>query len=318
MFIVIIPFVFWGMGDVFNSGNTNSLAKINNSQVSTQDLMEYINSLNVNQDIIKDRIDENILEEILSGLISDKLLDLEIASRKIILSDKMLAQRLKRNKNFLDESNKFSRLKYEKFLISNNYSASIFEQDFKKKEMQSDLFKYLGSGIKVPFFLINNIYKNQEKDIDIEFINLEKIYKSKEQFNESDIADYIKNNKKSLEKDYVNFIYAKITPNQLIGLDEYNDEYFNKIDEIENKISNNLKFNEIVRDYNLTTISKKDFLTSSSEDKIENRIYNLRDGDKIRIIDEGDYFLLYKIVNFYQRLKNCSLEKINLSSIKKY
>ncbi len=304
MFIVIIPFVFWGMGDVFNSGNTNSLAKINNSQVSTQDLMEYINSLNVNQDIIKDRIDENILEEILSGLISDKLLDLEIASRKIILSDKMLAQRLKRNKNFLDESNKFSRLKYEKFLISNNYSASIFEQDFKKKEMQSDLFKYLGSGIKVPFFLINNIYKNQEKDIDIEFINLEKIYKSKEQFNESDIADYIKNNKKSLEKDYVNFIYAKITPNQLIGLDEYNDEYFNKIDEIENKISNNLKFNEIVRDYNLTTISKKDFLTSSSEDKIENRIYNLRDGDKIRIIDEGDYFLLYKIEKVTSSIPN--------------
>ena len=87
MFIVIIPFVFWGMGDVFNSGNTNSLAKINNSQVSTQDLMEYINSLNVNQDIIKDRIDENILEEILSGLISDKLLDLEVESTQLAPSE---------------------------------------------------------------------------------------------------------------------------------------------------------------------------------------------------------------------------------------
>ena len=30
LFIVAVPFVFWGMGDVFTSGNTNSLAKINN------------------------------------------------------------------------------------------------------------------------------------------------------------------------------------------------------------------------------------------------------------------------------------------------
>ena len=27
--IIIIPFVFWGMGSVFSSGNTNSIAKIN-------------------------------------------------------------------------------------------------------------------------------------------------------------------------------------------------------------------------------------------------------------------------------------------------
>ena len=28
--IIIIPFVFWGMGNVFSGGNTNSVAKINN------------------------------------------------------------------------------------------------------------------------------------------------------------------------------------------------------------------------------------------------------------------------------------------------
>ena len=28
VFIMIIPFVFWGMGGMFSSGNTNNLAKI--------------------------------------------------------------------------------------------------------------------------------------------------------------------------------------------------------------------------------------------------------------------------------------------------
>ena len=36
VFIIIIPFVMWGMGGVFNSGNTNILAKINNENVSTE------------------------------------------------------------------------------------------------------------------------------------------------------------------------------------------------------------------------------------------------------------------------------------------
>ena len=38
--IIIIPFVFWGMGSVFSGGNTNSIAKINSYNVSTQEFSE--------------------------------------------------------------------------------------------------------------------------------------------------------------------------------------------------------------------------------------------------------------------------------------
>ena len=31
--ILIIPFVLWGMGGVFSSGNTNTIAKINESNI---------------------------------------------------------------------------------------------------------------------------------------------------------------------------------------------------------------------------------------------------------------------------------------------
>ena len=62
--IVIIPFVFWGMGGVFNSGNTNSLAKINSINISTQDFIDHINQSNINQDIIREKLNDNILEEI--------------------------------------------------------------------------------------------------------------------------------------------------------------------------------------------------------------------------------------------------------------
>ena len=31
--MIAIPFVFWGMGGTFSSGNTNSIAKINNYNI---------------------------------------------------------------------------------------------------------------------------------------------------------------------------------------------------------------------------------------------------------------------------------------------
>jgi peptidyl-prolyl cis-trans isomerase D len=36
---MIIAFVFWGMGSMFSSGNTNNIAKINKTNISTQDLL---------------------------------------------------------------------------------------------------------------------------------------------------------------------------------------------------------------------------------------------------------------------------------------
>ena len=43
VFIMIIPFVFWGMGSIFSSGNTNNLAKINDTNISTQEFIDFVN-----------------------------------------------------------------------------------------------------------------------------------------------------------------------------------------------------------------------------------------------------------------------------------
>ena len=53
VFIMIIPFVFWGMGSMFSSGNTNNIAKINKTNISTK---EFIDSLPKD---IRESIEEN-------------------------------------------------------------------------------------------------------------------------------------------------------------------------------------------------------------------------------------------------------------------
>ena len=123
--IIIVPFIFWGMGGVFNSGNSNNIAKINNYSISTQEFIDFINRSKMSPEIIKENIENNVLNEILSMVISEKILEMEIKDLNISISDKILVEKIKNNKNFHDENEKFSRIEYERFLLSQNYTATL-------------------------------------------------------------------------------------------------------------------------------------------------------------------------------------------------
>ena len=90
VFIMIIPFVFWGMGSMFSSGNTNTIAKINKENISTQEFIDYLNKSGIPQETIRENLNKNIIEEMLSGLVSTTLLDLEIKDYNIIISENYL------------------------------------------------------------------------------------------------------------------------------------------------------------------------------------------------------------------------------------
>ena len=169
MVIIIIPFVFWGMGGVFSSGSTNSIAKINNYNISTQDLVDHLNEARLDLETIKQNIDNNVLEELLGNLVSNTLIQMEIEDLNIYISEKILIEKIKKNKAFLDNQNKFSRTKYEKFLLLSNMTAPDFEIRLKKSELQKNLFSYISGGIKSPFFITNKTFKEQTKKLDIKF-----------------------------------------------------------------------------------------------------------------------------------------------------
>ena len=145
--IIAIPFVFWGMGSVFSGGNTNSVAKINNFNISTKDFVTYINRSKIKTETIQDNLDENILEDLLTQLVSNTLIDIEIKDQNIKFSDDTLAKRIRKNKSFQDENNNFSRIKYEKFLLENNISPAEFELKLRKKELKNNLFSYISKKI---------------------------------------------------------------------------------------------------------------------------------------------------------------------------
>jgi len=300
VFIMIIPFVFWGMGSMFSSGNTNNLAKINKTNISTGDFFVYLDEINIAGETIRNNLKNNIIEELLSTLISTKLLDLEIESYKMSVSEKTLLKKIKNNKNFFDNDGKFQRIKYEKFLLENNISAPIFEQRLKKRELQKNLFDYIGAGTTSPEFLVKKFFNDENRKLDLEFIDLSNFYKKKNEISEMDIKKFIQDNKDKLKIEYIDFKYSIINPKNLIGLDEFNQTFFDKIDQIEIDISNEVSFDNIISNMNLKENQVLNFRFSEDKSEIEKKIYQLRN-NKFDIFENENDYILYKIDNIENR-----------------
>ena len=303
--VIIIAFGFGGFGGGFNSGNQNNIAKINNKNISTQDFMDYLNRSGLSQQVIKENIDKNILEELLSTLVSTVLLDFEVEDLKLVISETTIANKLKENKNFLDEKNKFQRTLYEKFLLTNNISAPMYELKLRNNALQKQLFTYISGGAKSPNFLVNEFYKEKNRKLDIEYINLNNFYKNKNTFTDKEIQLFINENSEKLKQDYIDFSYVIITPKNLTGLDDFNQVFFDKIDAIENKIAKNENFKTIISDLNIVPVIKENYINLENKVTIENKIYNSRN-NKMDIFDENGSYIFYQINNIDSKLPTLS------------
>ena len=290
--IIIIPFVFWGMGSVFSGGNANNVAKIDNKNISTQDFIEYVNSSRINPDDLRNNLDKNILEEILSQIISLQLLKMEIDDASLIISDQILFNKIIKDKKF-QENNKFSRIKYEKFLLENNSSAVEYEAKLKDSELQADLFQYISGGVISPKFYTKNKYLEETKKINVKYINLEKLYKA--EFTKDEIEKYINDNIEELKTDYITFSYTEISPKTLIDGDEFNKSFFNELDNLENDILNGSNINELKLKYNLDLNEKVKYSGLEKNKTYFSEIYKNRNGEKIQIIEYDEFYLLYEI-----------------------
>ena len=308
--VIVIAFGFGGFGGGFNTGNQNNIAKINNTNISTQDFMDYLNESGLSQQVIKDNIDKNIIEELLSALVSTILLDLEIKDLNIVMSKDALIERIRKDKKFQDENNEFQRTLYEKFLLTNNMSAPIYETKLKNNTLQKELFTYISGGAKSPEFLVTKYYKERNRRLDIDYINLSTFYKKTETFTDDEVRKFVNENSDKLKQEYIDFSYVNISPKKLIGLEEFNQAFFDKIDSIENQISKDIDFKTIINELNLSPTEVTDYINLDNEKTIENKIYNARN-NKIEILEDNGTYIFYNIESLNTKLPSLNDNKFN-------
>ena len=303
--IIILPFVFWGMGDVFRGGNQNVIATIDSKKISTQEFVNHLGRLNLNEEQLKNLPKTNLVDQILSEYIGRKVMALEIEKSGISINDNSLRDIIKNDRLFFKDD-KFSRTEYEKFLLKSGITAPSFEKNIAEQESRRQFLDYISSGIVVPNALVKKAFNTENQKKTIKYIDLEKHYAnfkpSKDKINE-----VYNNNKESFVEEYKSIQYAAITPQSLSGNNEYDESFFKQLDILENKVLDGQSFKEASKENNLKivvineiNINKKD----KSDKKIENlpddffkRIYSIKNERTPEILKTKNKYYLVEIIS---------------------
>ena len=294
--IIIIPFIFWGMGSSFTGGSKNVVVVIDKEKYTIAHFRSFLRSTATKKVEAKD------IDQFLFNFISEKLIEKEIEHFGIKLSDNSLAQLIKHQTQF-KRDNKFSRTEYEKFLIKNNLTAITFESIISKEEKKKQLLDFIGGGISPSRFLVNISYDKINQERDIEFINLDDVFKKKLNFSENEIQTYFENNKNKYTKIYKSIKLLELSPEILVDNNEFNDLFFKKIDEIDDLIFGGEKLNYIIQKFNLKEASS--FTINESGEEINSKmntkipkqlvekIFNIEEIEPIILTeDQNKYFII--------------------------
>ena len=309
--IIILPFVFWGMGDVFRGGNQNVIATIDSKKVSTQEFMNYLNRLNLNEEQMKSLPKTDLLEKILSEYIGRKVMTLEIEKSGIVINDNSLRDIIKNDKSFF-KNNKFSRTEYEKFLLTSNITAPTFEQNIVEQESRRQFLSFLAGGIIIPNILVENAFKKENQTKTIKYIDLEKHHSNKKPSQEK-IKELYDKNKDLFIEEFKSIQFAELTPQVISGNDEYDKAFFKQLDVLENKVLDGQTFEESSREKNLkvTTINNIDGNKKNKKDEV---VKNISDNlfKKIYLIKNEKMPEVLKVDNKYFLAEIKSIERNNL------
>ena len=184
----------------------------------------------------------------------------------------------------------------------------MFELKLKNRELQKHLFDIIGAGTITPNFLIDKKYEENNKTLSIEYFNMEGLYKEKNEYSDQDLMVFIKENEDQLKREYIDFKYAVLNPKNLIGIEEFNQEFFDEIDKIENQISEVADFETILENINVEVKEIIEYAPTSEALTSESLIYQNK-SLKLNLIENGDNFLLYNINKEYDKSPNLNDDK---------
>ena len=296
--LIIAVFALWGAGDMFSAGKTNVVAEVSGENIYAED---YVSELRIQlpqkYPSISDAIKNNFHLEILNQLVAEKILEIYAKDKNVIISDMTLSNFIKKIPEFLSD-NKFSRTKYEKYLLQNQFNSYDFERNYKKNLLKKLLIESQSTGFINTEYHKKKIKDYFQKQVLIRYINLKKIYK-KPTITQKEVTDFNQKNP-SYSNEFRSIKYSIIEQKKK---QENSDLFFKNISEIENEVLSNKAFEEIIKKFSLN-VKKSDLFnidgyTKDSEKlidfekKIVKKTFYLNEQAQSELIEtQGKFYLI--------------------------
>ena len=325
LIVVAIPFVFWGMGPVFQGGKVNVIAEIGKDKISTQEFVDFLQYNNPSDEIL----DKNSIEKLLSTFIGTKLIAQEIKNLDIRVSDISLSKIIRNEKAFMKDD-KFSRIEYEKFLVNNNLSAASFEANILEQIKKEQLFDFIGGGIVPANFLIDTAYNHINQKRNIEVINLNDVFKNKLNFTNDQIELFYNLNLDNFKNMHKTIKFLKLDPKNLTASNEFNDLFFKRLDEIDDLIVEGKNIDFIVNQFDLESVNtvtfnelnkdKESEINSNFPNELIKKVFDISKSEPTVLIEHDNTYFIIEVIkseNVQRKINSKSVRSQILKELEK-
>ena len=325
LIVVAIPFVFWGMGPVFQGGKVNVIAEIGKDKISTQEFVDFLQYNNPSDEIL----DKNSIEKLLSTFIGTKLIAQEIKNLDIRVSDISLSKIIRNEKAF-KKDDKFSRIEYEKFLVNNNLSAASFEANILEQIKKEQLFDFIGGGIVPANFLIETSYNHINQKRNIEVINLNDVFKNKLNFTNDQIELFYNLNLDNFKNMHKTIKFLKLDPKNLTASNEFNDLFFKRLDEIDDLIVEGKNIDFILNQFDLESVNtvtfnelnkdKESEINSNFPNELIKKVFDISKSEPTVLIEHDNTYFIIEVIkseNVQRKINSKSVRSQILQELEK-
>tara|TARA_Y100001970_G_scaffold170364_1_gene208187 strand:+ start:6408 stop:7865 length:1458 start_codon:yes stop_codon:yes gene_type:complete len=298
--LIALAFVFgFGMGDMFK-GKQNILVEINDEKITTQEFIAFVQKINLSSKEIERVGKDRIFDEILANYISEKIIAKEAKQKGILLNDKSILKILTNSQEFLKDG-KFSKTKYEKFMITSGLTKPQYEKNIQDIESKGQLLNFYSGGIRLPDFVIKDLYVKENTLKKITFLDLNKVFLGK-QISQKEIEEFYKKNQNFFKDKFKKLRFAELSPLNVIGKNEFDEEFFKKIDQIENEIIDGKDFGFIISDIkdkivtlnfiNSRKILENENIPTKIDTKLFEEIFNIKNKNEPVLINIDDKYFI--------------------------
>jgi hypothetical protein len=155
-FIVILTFIFWGVGTVDKTGGKEILAEVGKYRITTEDYWRtYDRVYRFYKEIYKDQFDEemekkmNLKDNVLNSMINERVLLTAAQKAGIAVSDEELQDSIARESAFM-KNGVFDKDVYVNRLRLNRITPEEFERSQKQELILSKMRRLVELSVDVP------------------------------------------------------------------------------------------------------------------------------------------------------------------------
>ncbi|MBX2805771.1 MAG: SurA N-terminal domain-containing protein, partial [Hyphomicrobiales bacterium] len=172
--ILIIPFVIWGIGDIFRGVTSTTLAEVGDREISPVEFQrDYNNQINSLSSRLGRQITPQeartlgITQNVLQNTISRTAVDIHADELGLGMSDEAIAEIIQSEPSFQNAEGAFDPQNFQAFLRNSNLSEQNFVALQRGEMIRGQIMSALSRGAYVPDTLLNavNHHRNDERAI---------------------------------------------------------------------------------------------------------------------------------------------------------